>query len=67
MPDCRSNIPCNIFYSCIAAISHIHDFLGSSKPLLIRMFKQGAKLESVSKVLLKCMEGILFHKGLHTA
>ena len=61
MPYCSSNMPSKIFYSCIAAeilrigrtTSHLADFLNSSKSLLQRMLKQGAKGDRISKVLLK--------------
>ena len=61
MPYCSSNMPSNIFYSCIGAeilrighvTSNLNDFLNSSNNLLVRMFKQGAKIDRISKVLLK--------------
>ena len=76
MPYCSSNMPSNIFYSCIAAeilrigrpTSHLADFLNSSKCLLKRMFKQGAKVDRVAKVLLKIYgRHEVLHKFAHNA
>ena len=61
MPYYSSNMPSNIFYSCVGAeilrigraTSHVNDFLKSSNSLLICMFKQGAQHDRVFKVLLK--------------
>ena len=61
MPYASSNMPSAMIYSSISAevlriaraTSNINKFLMSSKSLLIRMKKQGAKIAKIEKVLLK--------------
>ena len=61
MPFSKSNIPSQMFYSCIGAeilrigrtSSVITNFINPSKSFLCRMFKQGAEFDKVRRTLLK--------------
>ena len=61
MPFSTSNIPSQMFYSCIGAeilrigrtSSVITNFINPSKSFLCRMFKQGAEFDKVRRTLLK--------------
>ena len=63
MPYRCSNIPSKMFYSTVSAeilricraCSLYSDFLSSSKKLLVRMKKQGAKKAGTGKTLMKML------------